>query len=50
MEDKIYMKTKDDGILEKNATLGFGLYLIVYLIVFFYLFSDLLFWVYLNLF
>lgn len=35
MEDKIYMKTKDDGIWEKNATLGFGLYLIVYLIIFF---------------
>ena len=36
MEDKIYMKTKDYGILEKNATLVFGLYLIVYLIVFFW--------------
>lgn len=35
MEDKIYMKTKDDGIWEQNATLGFGLYLVVYLIIFF---------------
>lgn len=35
MEDKIYVKTKYDGIWEKNATLGFGLYLILYLIIFF---------------
>ena len=35
MEDKIFMKTKYDGIWEKNATLGFGLYLIIYLILLF---------------
>ncbi len=35
MEDKIYVKTKDDGIWEKNATLGFGLYLVIYIIIFF---------------
>lgn len=35
MEDKIYIKTKYDGIWEKNVTLGFALYLIVYLIIFF---------------
>lgn len=35
MEDKIYAKTKDDGIWEKNPHLGFGLYMIVYLVVFF---------------
>ena len=35
MEDKIYVKTKDDGIWEKNPALGFILYLIVYLIMFF---------------
>lgn len=35
MEDKIYMKEREDGIWEKNATLGFGIYIIIYLIVFF---------------
>lgn len=35
MEDKIYMKEKEDGIWEKNAILGYGLYTIIYLIIFF---------------
>ena len=35
MEDKIFMKTRNDGIWEKNATLGFALYLILYVLVFF---------------
>lgn len=35
MEDKIYMKETNDGIWEKNPTIGFSLYLIIYLIIFF---------------
>lgn len=45
MEDKIFLKTKYDGLWEKNPHLAFGVYLVIYLILFFssiflFIFND----------